>query len=123
VYREFELLPAGALQGRLQQIYAEATAINNWSAQLVPYYQGQQRLREYGMALAIQNGAVRMQQVITMARVNGLPSSSVYDAYAMMCGGTFDLSQAAQISRGGQDLGLIGQLRNAVLTIEGLSFR
>lgn len=46
----------------------------------------------------------------------------LYDAYVIMCGGTYGLSQGALLRPGAPETGLIIQLRNAIVTLEMIMF-
>lgn len=114
------------LFGRVQQISEQIDSIYNASSQLILIYQSQQLPVPGMQAASVQGGSIQMRQLLPRLNVilgqMHVTDKELSDAYILMCGGTFGLSQGALLRPGAPEIGLIIQMRNAIVTLETIMF-
>jgi hypothetical protein len=122
VYREYDLKPGATVYERSTPLYTEASNVAIKAKRMLQIFREAQRPQEFNMSFTVQDGALRLQDLMARAETNGFGSAQLYDAYARMCAGTYALGQSFQTSPWTVEPGLVQDLKTSLLNLENLLF-
>ena len=122
VFREYDLKPGATIYSRSSPLYAEASAISVKAQKMLRIFQDVQRPLEFNLAYTLQDGALRLQNLMALAVTNGFGSYELYDSYTRICAGTYNLGQSFQTNPWTVEPAILQELNHSIVSLEALLF-